>query len=113
MRRAVVILLGVVLCPLLVLAQGQTAEVTGTVTDASGAVVANASVTITNASTNVARELKTNVSGIYDAPSLPPGPYTIRVAIAGFQTAVAKLELQVSQIARQDFSLQVGNVAET
>src|SRR5215472_4608410 len=89
MRRIFLILLGIAFCPLLVCAQGQTAEVTGTVTDESGAIVANVAITITNAATGVSREAKTNASGIYDAPSLQPGQYTIRVTFAGFQTAVA------------------------
>ena len=87
MHRAALTLVVLFLCPFLVFAQGQTAEVTGTVSDATSAVVANATVTITNAGTNAARVAKTNASGVYDAPSLPPGQYTIRVTIPGFQSS--------------------------
>jgi hypothetical protein len=101
------------LLPLWLRAQGPTAEITGTVTDATGAVVSGAVVTLTNVATNVDRTSRTNEAGIYDAPSLLPGIYSLRVTLAGFHTAVSRIELQVSQIARMDFSLQVGNVNET
>ena len=50
-------------------------EINGTVTDASGAIVAGAAVTITNTTTNVPRRILTNESGNYVAPFLtPPSP---------------------------------------
>jgi hypothetical protein len=86
----------------------------GTVTDTSGAQGPNATVTITNAETNVQRTLTTNGSGIYDAPSLAPGVYSIKVATTGFRADVRNnVELQVGQVARFDFELQVGNVSDT
>src|SRR5262249_39252419 len=67
-----------------------------------------------NEATNVQRTLKTNSSGIYDAPALPPGVYTVKVSTLGFRAeARSSLELQVDQVARMDFTLQVGNVSET
>jgi hypothetical protein len=90
-----------------------TAEVTGTVTDTSGAVVAGATVTITNPATNTPRVTQTNTAGVFDVPSLPPGTYNVKIEMTGFTTQVRNnLELQVAQVARVDVGLQVGNVSE-
>jgi hypothetical protein len=95
-------------------AQAPTGEITGTVTDASGAVVAGASVIILNPGTNLRRSISTNTSGIFSAPALPPGTYSVRVEATGFTAQVRNdVELQVAQVARLDFSLQVGSVTET
>ncbi|HKA00160.1 MAG TPA: carboxypeptidase-like regulatory domain-containing protein, partial [Candidatus Solibacter sp.] len=104
----------VLILPAAVRAQTPTAEITGAVSDATRGLIAGATVTITNEATNVQRTLKTNSSGIYDAPALPPGVYTVKVSTLGFRAeARSSLELQVDQVARMDFTLQVGNVSET
>lgn len=95
-------------------AQVPTGEITGTVADSTGAVVAGATVTVTNPATNAQRVVTSNEAGIFDLPSLPPGTYNMRVEKAGFSTQVRNnIELQVSQVARMDVALQVGNVTET
>lgn len=94
--------------------QMPTAEITGIVTDASAKSVVGANVTITNLATNAQRTLITNTAGLYDAVSLPPGVYSLRVEIPGFKTEVRnRLEVQVGQVARFDVTLQVGDVKET
>lgn len=94
--------------------QAGSGEISGTVGDASGAVVSGASVTITNPSTGFTRNLKTNESGLYSAPALIPGVYTVRVEMQGFQAqSRSNIELQVGQVAAINFALAVGNVAET
>ncbi len=95
-------------------AQTPTAEITGAVSDSTNAVVSGATVTITNLGTNLQRVLKTNTSGIYGAPGLPPGVYSVRISMPGFKTEVrTSLEVQVDQVARLNFTLQVGAVSET
>lgn len=94
-------------------AQGPMAELTGTISDASGAVVADATVTIKNLATNAERSAQSNSSGVYDAPSLVPGRYTVQISMPGFRGAVSTVDLQVAAIARQNFTLEVGNVNET
>src|SRR5215472_13254612 len=90
------------------------AEITGVVTDPSGAAVPNASVTATNSATNVARPTTTNSAGIYNFPDLTPGTYQVQVAAAGFETVVkTNIELQVQQVARVDFALAVGQATQT
>src|SRR5947209_16494603 len=97
-----------------VCAQTPMAEITGTVSDSTNVVVSGATVTIINLGTNLQRVLKTNTSGIYGAPGLPPGIYSVRITMPGFKTEVrTNLEVQVDQVARLNFTLQVGAVSET
>src|SRR5258708_18146604 len=94
---------------------GQTfGEITGEVTDSTGGVVVGATVTVTNLQTNFTRKATTNNAGNYGFPALLPGVYSVRAEIQGFQSEVRNgIELQVQQVARIDFQLRVGSVAET
>ena len=69
---------------------GQAASGTGTisglVTDATGAVVPEADVIVRNMGTNVARNLKSNDAGLYEAVSLQPGSYEVKATKPGFAT---------------------------
>ncbi len=88
-------------------------QITGLVTDPSGAVLVGAAVTVTNPQTSFTRTENTNGAGIYTFPSLLPGAYNVRVGMQGFQSAIrSDVELQVEQVARLDFQLRVGEVAE-
>jgi hypothetical protein len=102
----------VFLLALPIAARAQTfGQITGTVTDASGAVLVGASVTVTNTQTNAVREAVTNSAGSYVFPNLLPGIYSVKVELQGFQSRVASaVELQVQQTARFDFSMEVGSV---
>ncbi len=87
-------------------------EITGVVTDTSGAVVAGATVTVTNTQTNATRTAVTNSVGNYSFPALQPGVYSVKVEIQGFQPEIrSAVELQVQQVARLDFQLSVGAVS--
>jgi hypothetical protein len=94
---------------------GQTfGEITGSLSDPSGAVVAGASVTVTNVSTNQVRRVQTNEAGDYTVPFLLPGNYDIQAESAGFKTATRRgVTLQVGSVARINFLLELGDVAET
>ena len=94
---------------------GQTfGEITGVVTDSSGAVVVGASVTVANPETGVSRTAMTNTAGNYTFPSLLPGIYSVKAEMKGFQAEIhSGIELQVQQVARIDFQLKVGSMAET
>jgi hypothetical protein len=95
-------------------AQTPTGEITGNVTDASGAAVTDATITLTNTDTNAVRTAKSNTAGIYDFTSLPTGNYTLRAEMQGFAAEVhSGIVLQVGQVARFDIGLKVGNVSET
>ncbi|HYM13914.1 MAG TPA: TonB-dependent receptor, partial [Bryobacterales bacterium] len=91
-----------------------TAGLTGTVTDASGAVIPGAKVTIIRVDTGTQREGMSNESGRYEFPTLTPGNYNITVQKEGFkQVTQDGIRLEVNQVARIDFALQLGAVTET
>src|SRR6267154_400475 len=93
---------------------GQNATVVGTVTDPSGAAVANATITITRTETGQVFHLVSNGDGQYVAPDLPIGHYNIKVEATGFKTAEQKgVVLQVGDRTRLDFQLPVGGASET
>jgi|HubBroStandDraft_1064217.scaffolds.fasta_scaffold04141_3 hypothetical protein len=73
------------------LSYGQTtAQLSGTVQDASGAVIPGAQVTIVDEATGVSRTVQSNAQGFYAFPSLVPDTYTVRVTASGFQAKEVK-----------------------
>ncbi len=94
---------------------GQTVgEITGEVTDPSGAILVGASVTATNPLTGATRQTLTNSAGNYSFPALQPGGYTLKVEMQGFAAEVQNnVELQVQQVARIDFHLRLGDTTQT
>jgi len=95
-------------------AQMETATVSGTVMDHSGAVVADAQVQVTNSDTNVVTATTTNKSGVYVVPSLKPGRYRIAVTKVGFkQVVVTDMTLNVQDVVSRNFNLEVGAVSES
>jgi outer membrane receptor protein involved in Fe transport len=89
-----------------------TGEIKGTVQDSTGAVVEGVKVTITNVGTGVSTVSVTNSAGIYDAPSVPTGLYTITFSKVGFKNFVRKgVTLEIQTIA-VDGALEVGNASE-
>jgi hypothetical protein len=94
--------------------QMNTADITGTVTDASGAIIRGANVTALQVATQSQHTAVTNDTGQYSLPQLPLGEYSITADAPGFkQAAQQSVVLHVSDHIRQDFSLQVGNQNET
>jgi hypothetical protein len=95
-------------------AQVESGRVVGSVQDPSGALLEAAKITVTNVSTNVSHLVLTNASGDYVVTELPPGTYTMTAERAGFKKAVqAAFKLDVNQVVRVDFKLEVGSVMET
>jgi len=110
-RRVPTILVWLFLC---VPCSAQTlGTITGEVKDSSGALIPGATVTVTNTGTNATREAQSNEAGIYSFPALPPGNYTVKAELQGFQTVTLPAELHVEQTLRVDFGLQIGTLAET
>jgi TonB family protein len=82
----------------------------GTVTDASGAVVENASIRITNIATNRAIRLKTDKTGLFMAKDLESGKYDVTAEAIGFKTTVVKgVEVSAGKAARLNIHLEIGN----
>ncbi len=101
--------------PMMVMAQSHatTAELTGTVTDPTGAVLPDVRITATNSERALVRTATTNERGEYRILLLPPGKYEVKAEAEGFVTQVKKdVELTVGQIAVLDFQLEVGAPVE-
>ena len=95
-------------------AQVQTAAISGTATDASGAVLAGAQIQATNQTTNAAQSATTDAQGRYRLSDLPVGTYNLKATHTGFQTVVHKdVTLAVGSAIIMDFSLPVGKATET
>src|ERR1700722_351859 len=89
-------------------AQVSGATLTGTVMDASGAVIANAKVSIKDKATDVTRDVTTDSSGLYNAPNLQPGVYEVTVEAPGFSTFVQTgLTLTVGATQALNISLHI------
>ncbi|MCC6587493.1 MAG: TonB-dependent receptor [Bryobacterales bacterium] len=91
-----------------------TSQITGNITDKSGAAVADAEITVISASTNTERKVNSNEAGSFTVPFLSPDTYNISVSKLGFrQSRREGVRLEVNQVARLDFGLEVGAVSET
>jgi hypothetical protein len=95
-------------------AQAVNGTLVGTVTDASGALVANAKVTLTATQTGISQSGVTNQSGNYSFPNLQPGIYRVEVELAGFRKAIRdQIDVLVNSTARADLTLQPGQINES
>ena len=91
-----------------------TGSITGTVKDQSGAVLPDAEVIVTNVGTNAQRKTLTNDRGDYNVTLLPIGVYRIQTESQGFKTGLAEnIRVDVNDILRIDFTLQIGDVTES
>ena len=102
--------------PSLVLAQiGQTAVLTGTVTDSSGGVLPGVTVTVTSPSQiGGAKTAVTDATGTYRFPALAPGAYLVTMELQGFKEFKREnVRLQLGQTIMIDASLQIGGLSET
>jgi len=107
------LLLAFLLCAALGMAQLDTANISGNVTDQSGGAAPGAAVTVRNVGTGVTRTLETNAAGRYEALALPVGSYEVDATLAGFQRAIRSgITLTVGRNAVVDFVLQVGEVTQ-
>ncbi len=95
-------------------AQVEAGRFVGRITDATGAVVANATVQVRNTGTNITQTAKTNGSGEFTVTPVSAGTYVLTLSAAGFQTVTTNtIEVQVGQIVREDLALTVGSSDQT
>jgi hypothetical protein len=102
------------LCVARASAQGNTADILGTVTDTSGAVVPAATVRLTNTGTNISNTAQTNPGGDYQFTLVQVGTYTLTVEAKGFKKYSApNVSLSAGDRARVDAKMEVGDVTQT
>src|SRR5215471_6097566 len=88
--------------------QGSTAQISGTVTDPSGAVLPGVEITATQTDTSVSRTAISNETGGYVLPNLPIGPYRLEASLPGFRSFVQTgIVLQVNSNPAINIALQV------
>src|SRR5438477_5165940 len=88
------------------------ASITGTVTDATGAIVPGATITATHGESNIKTSATSNEEGNYTIAQLKEGNYTVRTEAKGFKTFVVEnVRLVARDLRRVDVKLEVGNVA--
>src|SRR5204862_7461454 len=96
------------------LAQVDRGNIQGTVTDATGSVVAGAAVRIVSPATNVAQSTVTGPGGTYAFFNLPIGLYNLSVEGKGFRRSdVTGVRVEVNQQTKIDVGLQVGEVTQS
>ena len=103
----------VILTASAVWAQGATAQIGGTVKDASGGVLPGADVSATQTETGLKRNVVTDTNGSFTIPGVPIGPYRLEVTLPGFKTYVQTgIVLQVGSAPNIPVTLELGAVAE-
>jgi hypothetical protein len=112
-RVALTSLFALLLCSI-AFGQDISSKITGTVTDASGAVISGATVTARETSRGTVYPTKTNSAGIYYLAPLPVGDYTLKIEATGFASQSRQaFTLVLNQTARVDVALTVGQASQT
>ena len=94
--------------------QAVSGTIVGTVTDATGAIVANAQVTIVLTGQEAVHNAVTNESGNFTEPDLPPGTYTVTVLAPGFKKETREnITVDTNTTTRVDVGLVPGSTSET
>ncbi len=116
MKTFLCLIISLLLASSMAVAQGTGAsgDITGTISDPSGAVVAGANVVVTDAEKGIRRAAKSDNNGRFAIPGLPPSVYNVSVEQPGFQTSVQKgVIISVGQTTTLDFHLKVSGATES
>lgn len=100
-------------CSVPMLAQRITGDIAGEVTDSTGAVLPNVTVTALNTGTNFSRSAVTSDTGAYRIPELPIGTYKVTASAEGFKSAVQTTTVQAGAVNPASFKLSIGQRTET
>jgi hypothetical protein len=112
-RTLFVLLIAAVTAPALLAQSLVSGDLTGTVTDPSGAVVSGATVTLKSSATGSSRTTTTNANGAYRFSLLPPGTYDVSVTATGFSKSDTTVNVAVGQASISDLKLSVGASSQT
>src|ERR1051326_6713444 len=113
LRGVSVLLLSSFIASIPLFAQKITGDISGTVTDVSGAAVAGAVVRAENIGTGEKQSATTNDTGFFRIVDLNPGQYRLSVEAAGFKTMQRQASVDIALTTQANFSLQVGSKGET
>jgi carboxypeptidase family protein/TonB-dependent receptor-like protein len=95
-------------------AQVTGATLSGTVTDASGGVIAGAQISVRNTATGITKDATADSAGFYTVPNLPAGPYEVKVTAKGFSTTVqSSITLAVGAQQTLNIPMKVGETSQT
>jgi hypothetical protein len=95
-------------------AQTTTGSIYGTVADATGAVIPNATITLTDVDNNLDTRTQSNAQGAFTFPAVAPGNYRIVAAVAGFKTLTQRgIVLSANQNVNASFTLSAGAVSDS
>ncbi len=97
--------------PLFAQVQGSTGTITGVISDSTGAIVPNATVTVVSQATNQTQTVTTSDDGIYRFVLLQPGRYTVKASASNFSEQTLEVEVQVGRATDANFTLGAGGVA--
>jgi hypothetical protein len=112
--RLLMVVAVVALCCAPMFAQQTLGGLTGTVTDTSGALVPNVTVTVVDENTSLTRTTKTNGSGEYSLVNLPIGSYTLTYSADGFEVQKSEhITVQANRTGTVNASLKVGKTTDT
>src|SRR6266567_6914641 len=95
-------------------AQVTGATLSGTITDATGGVIAGADISVRNTATGIVKNTTADSAGFYTVPNLVPGPYEVKVTAKGFTTALqSNLTLAVGAQQQLNIPMKVGETSQT
>ena len=112
--RRILLVAGLLFCASVGFGQTVLAVVTGTITDSTGAVIANAPVSLKNLENGQVFTAATSTTGNFTVSQVPIGEYDLTVASSGFKTYThSKFHLAAAQVMREDIVLQVGQTSDS
>ncbi|HUJ96092.1 MAG TPA: TonB-dependent receptor [Terriglobales bacterium] len=111
-RGAWILFLAGLFCLPPVVAQQITGDITGVVTDSTGAVLPEVTVTVVSQDTGLQRTTTTNAAGNYRIPELAIGKYKVSASAQGFKTSVQNVEMLAGAVIQANFRLAVGQRTE-
>lgn len=109
-----ILVIALMMTPVVKAQQSTNAQITGLITDSSGAYVPDVEIKATNTATNVEYPTVSNEAGVYVLPQLVPGPYKMTVSKQGFKTInQSGITLRIGDRLSQNFTLEPGEIQTT